>query len=338
MIRAGRRNITPAHPHPAADPMTIRLLLLAVMLWLPLRAAAGDTLPFTLQPVGDKVYAAIDNGRGERGARTGANAGVVIGDDGVLVVDSFVSRAAAQALLAEVRKLTPLPVRFVVNTHYHLDHVAGNAVFREAGAVIVAQRNVRGWIGDNLKFFGPEPKAEERALVQAIALPQLGYDGELTLHLGTRRVVLLSLPGHTGGDTIVWVPDAGVAFAGDLFWRESLPNLIDATVADWIATLARLADEPALAAKVWVPGHGEVGAARDVAAFRAYLVTLRDAVAAGRQAGLRGDALVQSVRPRLQESHGGWHFFAHFADANIQAVEAELDGRKRNPVPAAGAR
>jgi len=317
--------------------MTARLLLLLIALCLlgaPVRAAVADELPFTLQPVGDKVYAAIDNGRGERGARAGANAGVVIGDDGVLVVDSFVSREAARALLGEIRKLTPLPVRFVVNTHYHLDHVAGNAVFREAGAAIVAQRNVRGWIGDNLKFFGPEPKPEERALVQAIVPPQLGYDGELTIHLGTRRVVLRSLPGHTGGDTAVWVPHAGVAFAGDLFWREALPNLIDATLRDWIATLARFADEPALSAAVWVPGHGEVGGAPDVAAFRSYLVTLDDAVATARQAGLRGDALLQSVRPKLQASHGSWRFFAHFADANIQAAEAELDGRKRNPVPA----
>ena len=84
--------------------------------------------PFTLKPLDHNVYAAIDDAKGD----SGANAGFVIGDNGVLVIDTFEREAAAKRLLVEIRKLTNLPVKFVVNTHYHLDHVAGNAAFKEA--------------------------------------------------------------------------------------------------------------------------------------------------------------------------------------------------------------
>src|SRR5512136_255335 len=105
-------------------------------------AQPAHSQPFALKPLGHNVYAAIDNPKDE----AGANAGFVIGDDGVLVVDSFENREAARLMLAEIRKLTALPIKYVVNTHYHLDHVAGNGVFAKEGAVIVAHRNVRSWI------------------------------------------------------------------------------------------------------------------------------------------------------------------------------------------------
>ncbi len=95
-------------------------------------------LPFTLKPLGRGMYAAIDDAKGD----AGANAGFIVGDNGVAVVDTFENEPAAQALLGEIRMVTKLPIKFVVNTHYHLDHVAGNNVFAKEGAVIVAHRNV----------------------------------------------------------------------------------------------------------------------------------------------------------------------------------------------------
>src|SRR5580704_10184461 len=80
---------------------------------------------FTLKPLGHNVFAAIAN----PGSGAGSNSGFVIGDDGVLVVDTFQNVNAAKALLDEIRKMTPLPVKYVVNTHYHIDHVTGNQVF-----------------------------------------------------------------------------------------------------------------------------------------------------------------------------------------------------------------
>ena len=103
-------------------------------------------LPFALKPLGHGIYAAIDNAKGE----SGANAGFVVGDDGIAVIDTFENEPAAKALLGEIRMVSKLPIKFVINTHYHLDHVAGNAVFAKEGAVIVAHRNVPGWIHTDL--------------------------------------------------------------------------------------------------------------------------------------------------------------------------------------------
>ncbi len=184
--------------------------------------------------IGPNIWAAIDDANGD----AGANAGFVIGDNGVLVIDTFENEAAAKALLIEIQKLTHLPVKFVVNTHYHVDHVAGNRVFSNAGAVIVAHRNVRGWINtENLKFYGAKIKPEEKVFVENLVGPDVTYETELTLFLGSRRIDVKSFEGHTGGDSVVNIPDAGIVFCGDLFWRKTLPNLIDATTSAWIPTL-----------------------------------------------------------------------------------------------------
>src|SRR5438309_8576018 len=82
--------------------------------------------PFVLTQVGRGVYAAIDGSEN----KSGSNAGFVIGDDGVLVIDSFFNPQAAQALVNEIHRLTPKPIRYVVNTHYHIDHTAGDQTLR----------------------------------------------------------------------------------------------------------------------------------------------------------------------------------------------------------------
>src|ERR1700723_554270 len=137
-------------------------------------------LPFTIKSLGNNVYAAIDDPKG--GA--GSNSGFVIGDDGVAVIDTFVNPAAAKQLLVEIQKLTKLPVKFVINTHYHLDHVAGNGVFAETGAVIIGHRNIRGWIHtENLKFLGKDIKPEQKAMVEGLVAPSLIYDSVIELYL-----------------------------------------------------------------------------------------------------------------------------------------------------------
>ena len=288
---------------------------------------APDQLPFTLKSLGHDVYAAIDvNGK------AGANAGFVIGDDGVLVVDTFEHEPAAKALLAEVRKLTPLPIRFVVNTHYHLDHVAGNRVFKDAGAVIVAQRNVGAWIHtENLKFFGKNIKPEQKAEVEGFAAPDILYDTSLELRLGARRVEVRFYPGHTGGDSVVRVPDADVTFCGDLFWRNTLPNLIDATTSKWTTTLATLLAERA--SDTFVPGHGDIGKAADVSAFRDYLLDLRAWVAPVVKEGKTADDLTAAVMPELAKKYGQWNFFQYFAKRDILDTAAEIRGDKKIPRP-----
>jgi cyclase len=294
--------------------------------------------PFELQLIGPNIWAAIDDPKGD----AGANAGFVVGETGVAVIDTFENEAAAKALLAQIRGLTHLPIKFVVNTHYHLDHVAGNRVFAQQGAVILAHRNVRDWINsENLKFFGDKIKPEEQTMVANLLAPEVMYDTGVTLFLGSRRIEVTYMPGHTGGDSVVSIADAGIVFCGDLFWRKTLPNLIDATTSDWLKTLSQFTDQPknymtnsALPrAQIFVPGHGDVGNLDDVQDFQGYLTWLRRTVQTSLDAGKQGDALVAAVMPELKEKYGTWSFFQDFSRSDILDMGAELKGSKRVPTP-----
>src|SRR5262245_2271625 len=232
--------------------------------------AAGGSLPFILKALGHGVYAAIDNSKGE----AGANAGFVIGDEGVVVIDTFENAPSAQALLGEIRMLTKLPIKFVVNTHYHLDHVAGNAVFAKEGASIVSHRNVPTWIHtENLKLFGKDIKPEQKSEVENLVAPEILYDSSIELRIGGASVRVEYFPGHTGGDSVVFISQekSVVVFCGDLFWRQTLPNLIDASTLPWMETLSTLAKSSAEPPVTFVPGHGDPGKSADLLAFRGYL-------------------------------------------------------------------
>jgi cyclase len=294
------------------------------------QAPSSGALPFTLKPLGNNVYAAIAVPK----SNAGSNSGFIIGDDGVLVVDTFVTADAAKALLAEIQKLTKLPIKFVVNTHYHLDHVAGNGVYAQAGAVVIAHKNVRGWINtENLKFFGPTPKPEQKSLVEGLVAPNITYDSALELFLGSRRILVRYYPGHTGGDSVVILPDAQVVFTGDLFWRNTLPNLIDGTTDKWAETDAKLTAEFPNAK--FVSGHGDVGTADDVKDFEGYLNDLRAAVAQAIKSGQSGDALIAAVTPQIQQKYGKWDAYDYFIKRNIADTEKELNGSKKIPQPTA---
>jgi cyclase len=309
--------------------MALSFVLLALVCTARAQEASTDSLLFTIKPLGNNVFAAIAKPK----SSAGSNAGFVIGDDGVAVIDTFQDATAAKQLLAEIQKLTKLPVKFVVNTHYHLDHVTGNAVFVQAGAVIIAHRNVRTWIHtENLKFFGAGIKPEQKAWIDGLLAPNLVYDSALELFLGSRRVVVRYFLGHTGGDSVVSVPDANVYFCGDLFWNKTLPNLIDASTENWITSDVKMATEGPTA--TFVPGHGDVGTATEVRAMAAYITDLRAALSQPVKDGLKDDALVNAVMPGLKQKYGDWNYFDHFAKPNILDTAKELRGEKRIPKPA----
>ena len=292
--------------------------------------AAPAALPFVLKQVGPGVYAAIDGPEHE----AASNAGFVIGDDGVLVVDAFFTPDAAKALVAEIHRLTPRPIRYVVNTHYHLDHTGGDQVLHDAGAIIIAHRNVRGWVRtENGRLFGDRITPELEARIAAEPLPDLVTDKDLTVWLGSRKVVVRTVLGHTGGDLTVFVPDAKVLFTGDMLWRKVPPNLIDGSVAEWTATDADFEHMPDAAHITFVPGHGDVANVGDVQDFRSYLLDLRRLVGEGRTAGLERDALAQSAASKLRRLHPDWTISDRAAAAEVRYMADELAGTKRRPVP-----
>src|SRR5215831_3004844 len=158
-------NDSPMTKH--SSPVYFATILFALLIAQSVYAADPG---FTLQNLGPGVWAAIATDTG----RAGGNAGFVIGDESIAVIDTFEHADAAQALLDEIRKISPLPIRYVINTHYHLDHVNGNDVFANAGAIVVAHRNVRAWVRtENLKWWGEAITPENKARVQSLKLPDV---------------------------------------------------------------------------------------------------------------------------------------------------------------------
>jgi glyoxylase-like metal-dependent hydrolase (beta-lactamase superfamily II) len=294
-------------------------------------AAQAPPVPFVLKQVGPGVYAAIDGPE----HKSGSNAGFVIGDDGVLVIDSFFYPEATRALVAEIRRLTPKPIRYVVNTHYHADHTGGDQVLRDAGAIIVAHRNVRGWLRtENIHLFGDRITPELRERIEALPLPDVTTTNGLTIWLGSRKVVVKTVLGHTGGDLTLAVPDAKVLFTGDLLWRKIAPNLIDGSVKEWTATDSEFEAMSDAAHMAFVPGHGDVADLQDVKEFRKYLADLRRLVMDGRKVGLKGDVLAAAVTPKLRALHPDWTISERAAAAEVRYMDEELAGTKRRPAPA----
>lgn len=298
-------------------------------LFLSAASLSAENTDFTLQRVGDGVWAAIVSDTG----RAGGNAGFVVGDDAIAVIDTFEDPAPARELLAAIRKVSQLPIRFVINTHYHLDHVNGNDVFAGEGATVVAHRNVRAWVRtENLKWWGDAIRPENKARVESLELPDVVYDENLDLYLGERLLQVRFLKGHTGGDSVIHVPSARVVFCGDMLWKDHVPNLMDASTYQWIASLDSLARD--YEGAVFIPGHGGIAGTADIGVFQSYLRDLR-----ARLGALEGGSTdpVGAILPALREEYGRWGFFDLFAKDNIVQTEQELAGRKRVPRPVTAA-
>ena len=308
---------------------------------------------FQLVKVAEGVYAAI----AKPGGLASGNAGFVIGDDGVLIFDTFLTPAALEELIGEIEKLTKLPIKFAVNSHYHLDHTGGNQVLAARGVPIIAHDNVLIWQTTKNKRFLPaaaeleKRKADTTKLLAALPEDQKDaraqYErtlrrldammtitltnptrtfksGTMELKLGKRKVVLSTSPGHTGGDVIAFVPDTNVVFTGDLGWSKTLPNLVDATVNDWIPTLDTMLEQHPHAR--YVPGHGNVAEAAEIKDFRNYLDDLRSRVKKGIANGLTVDDAKKELT--VPEKYKGFAF-QNFATPNVEDMYKELKGTKQ---------
>jgi glyoxylase-like metal-dependent hydrolase (beta-lactamase superfamily II) len=183
---------------------------------------------------------------------------------------------------------------------------------------------------NNINLFGDRITPDLKARIEALPLPDVTTNKDLTLWLGARKIVVRSVLGHTGGDLIVSVPDANVLFTGDMLWRKVPPNLIDGSIREWLATDAGFA---AMADAVFVPGHGDVANAKDVADFRSYLIDLRRLVVEGRKARLKDEALVQSVAPKMRTLHRDWTISDRAIAFEVKYMDEELAGTKKRPVP-----
>ena len=246
-------------------------------------AGASAAAPAVIKPVADGVH--IFEYRGYQSM-------FVVDPGGVLVTDPM-NPEAGRVYLAEIRKMTSAPIRYVVYSHHHFDHAAGGAPFKEAGAVFVAHRNARVQL--------------ERLKNPAVVPPDQTVDDHTTLTVGRTKVDLLFMGrNHSDNSLIVSVPAQKVIYAadwlplGELIWR----NVFDSYIDEWFAGIDRVL------AYDWeklVVGHARAhnpkgwGTKDDVRAFKQYFTDLKEAVRVAYLAGLCPDRAPTEVKlPKYQ--------------------------------------
>ncbi len=264
---------------------TQSLLLVAALAWTLLPARAGAEVRAV--PVAPQVW--FVQGESALGSSTNrnfiSNAGFVVTPDGVVVVDALGAPSLANELIAAIRRVTTLPIRYVIVTHYHADHVYGLQAFEAIGARILAHPAARDYLNSELALQRLQASREELApwvdeSTRLVAADLWLNDEQTELRLGGDRLLIRHVgPAHTSEDLVVYHPASGSLFTGDLVFRARIPYVGQADSRAWIRALDGLLT---WSPQRLLPGHGPVAEQplADLHLTRDYLQFLRDAMGA----------------------------------------------------------
>lgn len=305
--------------------MRIASFLVILLAALAQNAWADGPPPLTVEQVAPGVY--VHNGPHEEAtvANAGgiANLGFVIGDAAVAVIDSGGSPMEGQALLAAIRRVTPLPVRYVINTHFHPDHVMGNAAFVGEGAEFIGHKNLpMGLMARRDSYAGAyEAVFGAGSAKDAIVVPSHLVADRETIDLGHRKLEIRTFAtAHTDSDLVVFDWASKTLFAGDLVFLERIPA-IDGSILGWLKAIVQLREIPA---ERVVPGHGPITAPWPAALDpeQAYFELLVREI---RQLIAEGGSLPQATDTVGLSERGHWQLFDSYNARNVTAAYTELE-------------
>ena len=261
------------------------------------------------------------------------NSGVIVGDDGCIVFDAQATPAMAKSVIERVRSVTDKPIRYVVLSHYHAVRVLGASAYQAQAVVasaetyrLIVERGQQDWDSEYGRFPRLFRDAES---IPGLTWPNLSFAGGMSIHLGKREVRLMQLgAGHTSGDIVAWVPDAGVMFTGDLVEYHSACYCGDAKLRQWPRTLDAIRDFNPTAI---VPGRGDAllgtrTVAEAVALTRDFVTTLYGVAEMSVARGRSHKETFSAAREVMDPKFSSYAIYEHCQPFNVARAYDEASG------------
>jgi len=261
------------------------------------------------------------------------NSGIIVGDDGVMVIDTQATPAMAEDVIERVKTVTDKPIKYVLLTHYHAVRVLGASAYK--GAEILASDETRKLIAergqqDKDSEIGRFPRLFQAVeTIPGLTWPNLTFPDEVSVWLGKREVRIMHIGrGHTAGDVIAWVPDSNVVFSGDLVEYHSACYCGDAHFTDWPTTLDNLAELNAVAL---VPGRGAALKTPEmvkdgIALTRDFLSTLYGSAQDSVAKGLTLKQAFDAARKVMDPKFSSYAIYEHCMPFNVSRAYDEARG------------
>jgi glyoxylase-like metal-dependent hydrolase (beta-lactamase superfamily II) len=263
------------------------------------------------------------------------NSGIIVGDDGVMVIDTQATPAMAEDVIARVREVTDKPIKYVVLSHYHAVRVLGASAYgaehiiASRGTFELIQERGQQDMDSEIQRFPRLFQGVET--VPGLTWPTIVFDTAMTLWMGTREVRIAHVGrGHTRGDTVVWLPRDKVLFAGDLVEFGATPYTGDAYLTDWPTTLDAV---EAMGAERLVPGRGDAlmnpeQIAEAIGGTRAFITDLLESARKGVAAGHDLKRVYDDTFGTMSQRYGNWVIFEHCMPFDVSRAYDEAGGQR----------